>query len=433
MPNPPALGLRDFIAALPREGRWLLATVAIQLLGRGMTLPFTIIYLHEVRGFDLGLAGTLMGLIAITGFVVTGPAGTLIDKYGARPVILGGLVCAIAGDIVLAFADTPILAAAALCLLGVQAGVSWPAANALVATVVEGDLRQRYYGVNFALINLGIGVGGVIGGLFIDITRPETFTYAFLGNAATFMIPALVLLGPLRHLHGRAARPAADQPDATASYATILRRPEVVWLVAIGVLLSTLGYGQIESGFPAYSRQIAEVSTRVVGFAFVVNCAVIVLAQFWVMNRVSGRRRTRVLVATAVIWGVAWVVFGSTGLVPGSVAAIVGVIAFQGLFFALGETLMQSAFPALTNDMAPDHLRGRYNAINSASFQTGAIIGPVLAGFLLEHGQSTAFIALMVVGCVGIVAASMRLERRITPAVNGLRPPLIPESAQTNA
>ena len=64
--------MRDFLAALPREGRWLLATVAIQLLGRGMTLPFTIIYLHEVRGFDLGLAGTLMGLIAIVGFVVTG-------------------------------------------------------------------------------------------------------------------------------------------------------------------------------------------------------------------------------------------------------------------------------------------------------------------------------------------------------------------------
>mgnify|MGYP006203426059 CR=1 FL=1 len=50
------------------------------------------------------------------------------------------------------------------------------------------------------------------------IAPGETFTYAFLANAATFTIPALVLLGPLRHLHGRAARPAADEPDATASY-----------------------------------------------------------------------------------------------------------------------------------------------------------------------------------------------------------------------
>ena len=43
--------MRGFWRALPTEGRWLLSTVAIQTLGRGLTLPFTIIYLHEVRGF----------------------------------------------------------------------------------------------------------------------------------------------------------------------------------------------------------------------------------------------------------------------------------------------------------------------------------------------------------------------------------------------
>ena len=66
--------MRAFWAALPTEGRWLLSTVAIQTLGRGLTLPFTLIYLHEVRGFDLGLAGTLMALIAVVGLLVTGPS-----------------------------------------------------------------------------------------------------------------------------------------------------------------------------------------------------------------------------------------------------------------------------------------------------------------------------------------------------------------------
>ena len=36
-------GVRDFWAALPTEGRWLLSTVAVQTLGRGLTLPFTVI------------------------------------------------------------------------------------------------------------------------------------------------------------------------------------------------------------------------------------------------------------------------------------------------------------------------------------------------------------------------------------------------------
>ena len=46
-------GVRGFWRALPREGRFLLSTVALQHLGRGMTLPFTVIYLHEVRDFSL--------------------------------------------------------------------------------------------------------------------------------------------------------------------------------------------------------------------------------------------------------------------------------------------------------------------------------------------------------------------------------------------
>ncbi|HEX6956214.1 MAG TPA: MFS transporter, partial [Agromyces sp.] len=80
-----------FWRALPTEGRWLLSTVAVSTRGRGLTLPFTIIYLHEVRGFDLALSGALMSLIALTGLLVTGPGGTLIDRYGARPVLLVGL------------------------------------------------------------------------------------------------------------------------------------------------------------------------------------------------------------------------------------------------------------------------------------------------------------------------------------------------------
>ncbi|WP_342770156.1 MFS transporter [Xylanimonas allomyrinae] len=318
----------------------------------------------------------------------------------------------------LACATVPVVAAAGLCLFGVQLGVAWPASNALVATVVRGELRQRYFGVNFALLNLGIGVGGVVGGFLVDVERPGTFVAAFLINAATFLAPVAVLLGPLRHLHGRAERPA-DAAEGTVGYLAILRRPEVLWLTALAVLASFVGYGQMEGGFPAFARQAAQVSTRVVGFAFVVNTAVIVLLQFWVMNRARGRRRTRVLVAMAAIWALSWLILGATGLVPGGAAAAAGVLVFHGVF-GLGETLMQSALPAITNDMAPDHLRGRYNAVNSGAFQAGTIAGPVVAGFLLEHHLAGGFIAVVVAGCGALAGTALLLERRVTPRVNGI-------------
>lgn len=411
-------GLRQFWAELPVEGRWLLSTVAVQTLGRGLTLPFTVIYLHEVRGISLDLAGLLMAFIALVALVVTGPGGALTDRLGARRMLLWGTGAQIVGCVILAFATTPLVVALAFVFLGFNFGVSWPAFNALVAAITTGSARQQYFGINFALVNLGIGLGGVIGGLYADVANPSTFTVIFLADAVSMLVPIGLLLGPLRHVHGRAEKPEGETA-AAGSYLTILRNPAVVWVTLLTFLGVFIGYGQMEAGFPAFARQVSQVSTSVIGFAFAVNTAVIVGLQFYVLKRITGRRRTRVLIGMSALWALAWVVLGLTGFAPGSVAAAAGVLAFHATF-ALGETLLQPTIPAITNDMAPDHLRGRYNAVNAGAFQAGTILGPVVAGFMLNHRWSAAFIAMIVVGCALMVVLAFAVERRITPLVNGL-------------
>ena len=414
----PGHSIREFWAELPSEGRWLLSTVAVQTLGRGLTLPFTVIYLHEVRGFALDLSGLLMAFIAVVALAVTGPGGALTDRLGARRMLLWATTSQLVGCVVIAFATTPVVMALGFLFLGLNFGVSWPAFNALVAAIVTGESRQQYFGINFALVNLGIGLGGIVGGLFADVHEPATFTVIFLADAACMLVPIGLLLGPLRHVHGRAEEPE-DAEAGDGSYLSILRKPAVLWLTALTFLGVFVGYGQMEAGFPAFARQVSGVSTGVIGFAFAVNTAVIVGLQFWVLRRISGRRRTRVLVVMVALWSVAWVVLGLTGLVAGTWAASAGVLLFHALF-ALGETLLQPTVPAMTNDMAPDHLRGRYNAVNAGAFQTGTILGPVVAGFMLGRHWSTAFIAMVVGGCAVMVVLAMALERRVSPAVNGL-------------
>jgi len=416
------IGIRDFWAALPTAGRWLLSTIAIQTLGRGLTLPFTIIYLHEVRGFDLGLSGTLMSLIAVAGLIVTGPGGSLTDRLGARAVLLVGCASMVAGNVLLAFATTPAAAAVALILIGINFGVSWPAFNALIASVVEGDLRQKYFGVNFALVNLGIGVGGIVGGLYVDVSDASTFTTIFLVDALTAAVPAVLLLGPLRRVSGRAEHPVYDETAGAASYRAILRRPEVLWLSGLTFVAVFVGYGQFEAGFPGYGRQVAEVSTQVIGIAFAVNTAVIVLLQFTVLTRITGHRRTRVIAAMAVIWALSWLLLGAAGLVPASALAALGMLAFMGVF-AFGETLLQPTVPAISNDLAADHTRGRYNAISAAAFQGGAIAGPAVAGLLLDHDLAASYVGLMLVGCLSVGVMALALERRLSPITNGVSEP----------
>ncbi|WP_051667863.1 MULTISPECIES: MFS transporter [unclassified Microbacterium] len=414
--NIEVIGMRSFWNALPTEGRWLLSTVAIQTLGRGMTLPFTIIYFHEVRGFDLGISGALMSLIAITGLIVTGPGGTLIDRFGARRVLIVGLLSMIAGCALLAYATHPVVAAVAVILIGVNFGVSWPGFNALIATVVEGEVRQQYFGVNFALVNLGIGVGGVIGGFFVDVSDTATFTTIFLVDAASSLIPLALLLGPLRRV--RTQHDAEADAPPVGGYREILRRRAVLWLTLLTFLSVFIGYGQMEAGFPAFARQVSQVSTQVVGIAFAVNTAVIVLLQFAVLRVISGKRRTRVMQVMALIWALSWVVLGATGFLPDTVAAAIGVIAYMGVF-AFGETMLQPTVPAIYNDLASDRTRGRYNAINSAAFQGGAITGPLVAGVMLGAGLDIGFIGVMIAGSLAVGVLALVLERAVPPAANG--------------
>ncbi|HSF97977.1 MAG TPA: MFS transporter [Ornithinibacter sp.] len=426
-PSEPRLTLRGFWDSLPTPGRWLLSTTAVSTLGRGMTLPFTIIYVHEVRGVPLDVAGVLMSLIGVVALVVTGPVGVLIDRLGSRIVLIWGNVAQLFGAVVLAFATTVPAFVLAFTLLGISFGVGWPGFNALTSSIVSGRLRTQFFGINFALINLGIGVGGIISGLLTDVDRPLTFTAIFLADAACMLVPITLLLVPLRHTGGPPARQASSGPqDARtaaaqgSSYLTILRNPAVLWITALTFLSSFVGYGQMEAGFPAFAREVSEVSTRTIGFAFAANTAVIVGLQFLVLRIIDGRRRTRVFLGLVAMWAAAWLVLGATGLVAGTMAAAAGVILFHVLF-GIGETMLQPTVPAIVNDLASDGDRGRFNAVSSGAFQGGAITAPIVAGLLLDRALAGVFIAL-IIGCLGGVALlALALERRISPQVNGVR------------
>ncbi|WP_200951163.1 MULTISPECIES: MFS transporter [unclassified Nocardioides] len=418
MTSPDQMTLRSFWAALPTPARWLLASTVFQVLGRGLTLPFTIIYLHEVRDLTLDVAGTMMGLAFAVALVLTPLAGSLTDRLGARIMVMIGSAAQSVGVAILAFADDIPTVALAMVFVGICNAGGWSAFNVLISSLVDGPVRVQYFGINFALINLGIGLGGVVGGVFVDVHRPETFTTIFLVDAVCMLIPIGLMLGPLRHVHGRSETPE-DEVDTKVSYLTLLRRPGVLHLVLIGLVFSFVGYGQMEAGFPAFARQVSEVSTQVIGWAFAVNTVVIVAFQFFVLRRIEGHRRTRVVVLMAAIWAVSWLVLGATAPFAGTLTAATMVLVFHALF-ASGETLLQPTLPAITNDLAPAHLRGRYNALTSGAFQLGAVVGPLVAGFLLRHHLGSAFIGVLLAGCAVLAVVAVRLERQISPEVNGV-------------
>lgn len=108
-----------------------------------------------------------------------------------------------------------------MSLIGIS-GITWPAFNSLIAAIVSGPARQTYFGISFALVNLGIGVGGLISGAFIDVHRPSTFTTIYVLDALAMLIPIGLLLGPLRHVRTQ-VEPTQQTAGAHTSYLSIVR------------------------------------------------------------------------------------------------------------------------------------------------------------------------------------------------------------------
>src|SRR4030095_14248469 len=71
---------------LSRELWLVVLGMFLNYLGYGAVLPFEIIYLHDGRGFSLGMAGMVVGLLTGVAVVVSPLVGPLIDRFGARAI-----------------------------------------------------------------------------------------------------------------------------------------------------------------------------------------------------------------------------------------------------------------------------------------------------------------------------------------------------------
>jgi MFS family permease len=396
----------------------MLAGIALDAFGTGLTVPFLVVYLHVVRGLPLGTIGVVVAVPATVALLLLGPTGMLIDRLGPRRVQIGALAGAATGAFLLSFVESASDAVLARVFSGVGFAAFWPANQALVATVVPSELRQRYFGVQFACVNAGIGIGGIVGALFVDTARPETFVAIYQVDAATFLLALAILAVPLRHLGG----PSHDDTTAhdTASYGDVLRDAVFRRYLAVAFMTAFVGYGQIEGGWTAYGNAVARVSSRTLGIAFAVNTAVIVVLQLVVLRMIDGRRRTRLLVLHAAIWALSWTVLGLAGQTPATPFAAVAMVVAFGLF-GVGETLLSPTAPAIVNDVAPERLRGRYNATSAVAFQGAGIAGPMVSGVLLGRDLGDVFIVMLIAGCVVLAVAALRLERVLPAQANGVR------------
>src|ERR671919_1443921 len=89
--RPVAAYLRSLSPELPRSVWVLQAGGLANFFGNGVVLPFLLIYLHNVRGISLSVAGLIVATNAVAGLASGALGGALVDRIGPRATLAGGL------------------------------------------------------------------------------------------------------------------------------------------------------------------------------------------------------------------------------------------------------------------------------------------------------------------------------------------------------
>ena len=368
------------------------------------------------------LAMELIGMAA--GSVVL---GSIADNLGRRPIILGCLVVMASGMYLASQATSVNALLATRFVTGVGIGGMLATTNAMVAEY--SNARHRNF--NVVLMATGYPVGIIIGGSLATILLAHFDWRAVfvLGAAMTgVLLPAIWFLMP-----------------ESISYLAQKKRPDA--LAQINRILTRMGHAALEQ-LPAseekstgwrdlFSPQIAR-TTILLTTAYLAHIITFYFILKWIPNIVVDMEyspssaggilvwanvggavgsvllgglthyfRLRSLIITALIGSIVMInVFGMGQVNLTSLAIVAGITGFftNAAVVGLYAMLAQSY---------PTHLRAGGTGFVIGMGRAGAVLGPIIAGFLFEEEFSlTAVSFVMALGSLVAIFALMFLKEK---------------------
>lgn len=389
---------------------------ALSAFGNGFTVPFTFIYVSQVRDLGPGTAGVVLMTFALAALMVLPFTGRVIDQRGPLPVAIVGTVTAATGSLGLGLGSSAGVLVAAAAALGMGIAVISPALATMIVWCSTTTTRSRAFATQFFLNNLGLGIGGLIGGLLVDTSDPGSFIRLFSIEAAMFLVlGGVIATVKLPNVPWGTDTSGTVEVKAGGGWRALLGDRSMVVLCALGFVMFFACYGQFESGLSAYATEVSHIQPSTLGIALAANTAMIVLAQFVVLRLTEKRRRSRVVALVGLIWTVAWLAAGASGMVSGGHAIAVTLIISTYALFGLGEAMLSPTVAPLVADLAPARMIGQYNSAFALVKQLALAVGPAVGGLMAGAGVFTAYIWMLVVCSLGVSALALWLGRRLTP------------------
>ncbi len=363
---------REFVSRL-----WvLMLTVFVDMIGFLIVLPLLPFYAEKL-GANPTAVGALVATFAV-GQVASAPLwGRLSDRYGRRPMILGGLLIAAVSYIVFESADAVWLLFLSRFVQGAGAGTVG-VVQAYLSDSVPRAGRAKALGWLTAATSAGVMIGPAIASL------AKTLGWVGPGYLAAGLCVLNFLFGliwlPESHPEGRRRereRPAPGAPRRAA--ADILRRPAgrvgaLVWIYTLGMMAFMAMNGvlalYLERAFGVTEANIGWFYVYVGGLSLVMRTLVLGPA----VQRFGEVRTLRL--------GLLSITSGLAGL---PLATNLWQLALAALFIPVGTALLFPVTTSMVSHRAPEGQTGMLLGLQQSFGGVARMLGPIWAGAAFQY------------------------------------------------
>jgi Na+/melibiose symporter-like transporter len=298
-------------------------------------------------------------------------------------------------------------------IVSIGGSAIWGPQSALLARISPSEHRQRVFGIQFMLLNAGLGTGGLFAALIVQEGVEASFQRLYLINALSYIAYFLIILS-MRHIRGPEVH---DEEELQGSYRDVLGDKRIIRLAIGGLLMTICGYSSIEAGEAIFATTILDLPPNALGIIFGVNTFAIFTMQGFILRLMHGKSRTRLFGLVGILWATSWLVVALS--VPTRGALAVFMLSLSQFIFAIGEMVWSPTAPSIANDLAPPHLRGRYNALLSLQWGVANSIGPMFVAFAFGRGYVSEWLIGLMAGSLLAGYVLTRLRSKLTPEQDG--------------
>jgi MFS family permease len=363
-------------------------------------------WLKEALDASYTQLGFLMTIFFVVSCTVQTTSGFLVDRFGPRPVLFGGLGLLAAAAF--GFAASPNYATMALFagLAGVGNGVFHPVDYTLLNRKVSAARLGHAYSVHGVTGSLGWALGPAVV-VPLAIAFHWRVALAAAGCIAVLVLAVLWIKRAALDLPP-APRPAAGAAQPEGSF-DFLRIP-AVWMCFTFFLVFACVLSGVQAFAPEAARQLHQVPVAMAAACLTIymvcSAGGTVVGGFLVADPARAEK----IVAAG---------FGSAALVALAIGfAPVPALAVPVLFGAMG---FASGMAGPSRDMlvkrsTPEHSSGRVYGVVYSGLDIGQAFAPLVFGALMDQQQFRGVWAALIGMQVLLIASAFRVRRvRRTP------------------